>query len=480
MEQIPEIIPSGVELHRFDDVGHWRKDIFDKTVSALASAFPREYGGVRMELSDLKLQEKPITPDDERKARLNKTKLFLPIKGTVTLKDSQTGELLDKVKNRTILSVPYLTDRGTFVHGGSHYSSIRQARLLPGAYTRVKNNGELEAHYNVKPGTGNSFRVTFEPETAVFRMNIAGSNLKLYPVLKSMGVSDETLRQSWGDTVFEANQQNVNPRDINKLYNKLYRWDADENLDQQTKAAKIRERLESGILLRSTLRQTIGDPEPKEANALLTRVRKLAGLVIDNSDERTLAVDDILRGSTKLVAINRGDATPDERDALYFKKVYSTGDLIAERIKIDSDKPARTIMRKLGKRRKLDYLPPNFLNSYTEGHLVGNPLSSPTEETNPILLNEQLYRITQMGPGGIGSESAITEEMQTVSPSEFGFIDVLAGPESSRAGIDVRATYDSRLGSDGRIYQKFYNPKLKQYEWKSAYDLIGRGVWFGQ
>ena len=157
--------------------------------------------------------------------------------------------------------------------------------------------------------------------------------------------------------------------------------------------------------------------------------KKLAAASIEHDDEQFLSVDNILQGSNKLLAINRGEAEPDDRDALQFKKIYSTGDLIAERIKIDAGKTARNLMRKLSKKKSLKYLPGNFLSGYTEGQLVGNPLSTPGEETNPILINEQQFRITQMGPGGIGTSSAITEEMQNVNPSEFGFLDVIAGPE---------------------------------------------------
>jgi DNA-directed RNA polymerase beta subunit len=186
----------------------------------------------------------------------------------------------------------------------------------------------------------------------------------------------------------------------------------------------------------------------------------------------------LLSGSNKLLAINRGESDPDDRDSLANKKVYTTGDLIGERVKIDAGKTARTLMRKLAKRKSLKNLPANFLKPYAEGQLIGNPLSAPIEETNPLQILEQQYRITSMGPGGIGSESAVTEEAQNVHTSEFGFIDPVQGPESSRAGIDVRATHNARLGSDGRIYQRFYSPRLDRYEWLSPRDLRGKSLVF--
>lgn len=346
---------------------------------------------------------------------------------------------------------------------------------------------------------------------------------------------------------------------------------------------------------------------------------------LEDSELVNMDLDDIVAGTRKLVAINRGDAKPDERDAFGYKRIYSTGDLIGERIKIDAGKPALTLLRKLNKRRSLKNLPAGFLTSYSEGQLIGNPLSSPIEETNPLQVQDHMYRITQMGPGGIGSSNALTEEMQNVHASEFGFIDPIAGPEcfpgthsvltdrgwilwpdvketdrlvthtednqvlyetperlvceeyagpmvwlegggiyahvtpshrvwhleeteerltprftragdlkigdelliptglvgvgkleyrkvlvqeageyfgnvycaavpsgllyvrgdqgvpfwsgnSEKAGIDVRATHNSRMGSDGRIYQKWYNPRRNRYEWHSARDLLGKTI----
>lgn len=478
-----EIIPKDVDLYAFDDIPHWRQDLFDKTIKGLEKTFPRDYGNVTMELSDLNYKPKVFTPQDEKRARMEKRTLAVPVKGTVTLRDKETGDVLDKVSNKTVLSVPYLTDRGTFVHNGSNYTSMRQARLLPGAYARRRNNGQLEVHYNVKPGSGRAFRVTFDPESTIFRMEVGGSNLKLYSILKALGVDDKQLEERWGKDVYATNAATYDRRDINKLFTKLYPYD-EETTDEGRRQEMIREAIEGNIVLGSTLESTLGSGFHKRAS-ISDRIKKMlkiaapkAKMALEDDDEQYLSIDDILGSSEKLIAINRGEAEPDDRDALQYKRIYNPGDMIEERIKIDADKTARTLMRKLSRKKSLEHLPGNFLNRYTEGQLVGNPLSTPGEETNPVLLYEQLYRITSMGPGGIGSESAITEEQQNVAPSSFGFIDPVSGPESGRAGVDVRATQTSRLGSDGRIYQKFFNPRLNRYEWLNARDLRGKSLAF--
>jgi DNA-directed RNA polymerase beta subunit len=79
-----------------------------------------------------------------------------------------------------------------------------------------------------------------------------------------------------------------------------------------------------------------------------------------------------------------------------------------------------------------------------------------------------------MGPGGIGDPNAITVDMQSVSATQFGFIDPIAGPESEKAGIDVRLASGARIGSDGRIYQLLKNRKTGKNEWVSPSDMRGK------
>lgn len=227
------------------------------------------------------------------------------------------------------------------------------------------------------------------------------------------------------------------------------------------------------------LKNALIQNEEKKRNSGIPDTSRYSDLSATKISEKVnIDLPMIVESSRKLADINRGKIKPDQRDALGFKQILNTNDLIAERIKLDAGKILLNTMRKIRRSRSLKNLPSSFLNTYTEGMLVSNPLSMPLEEINPLHLLDQSMRITQMGPGGIPSEQSITPEMQNVHPSEFGFFDALSGPESSRAGVDVRVTYGSKLGSDGKIYQKFLNPKLNKYVWLSQRDLENSTVAF--
>ena len=256
-EEIPEVFPEGVELHDFTDLDHWRNDIYGKVKRALESNFPKSYGGVQLSINDLEyVGPERLTPREEREKLLHKEKGVRRLRGTVTLTDEESGEVLDSVK-KTLMGVPYLTGRGTFIHNGSNYVSLRQSRLRPGVYTRRKENNNVEAHYNINPGTGKPFRVELEADTGLFRLRLGGSNLKLYSLLKDLGVEDSTLRETWGDSLFKKNRDRYDARDINKVFTKLYPYE-DTDIPREQKISMIKEKLFLGEVEREIINRTLG------------------------------------------------------------------------------------------------------------------------------------------------------------------------------------------------------------------------------
>lgn len=136
------------------------------------------------------------------------------------------------------------------------------------------------------------------------------------------------------------------------------------------------------------------------------------GIPDDEEEYVPVGVKGLLSASQKLLAINRGLDKPDERDSLLFKRILTTDRLLSERIKLDSDRVRGSMLPLIARHKNLKAVGPFAFDSYMEKFLIGNPLSSPLEEINPLHLLEQSRRATQMGPGGIGTDNAITEDMQ--------------------------------------------------------------------
>lgn len=156
-----------------------------------------------------------------------------------------------------------------------------------------------------------------------------------------------------------------------------------------------------------------------------------------------VGVDSLIKASKKLMAINRGETDPDERDSFIYRRVYDVDDLISERTRLDAGKIRNNIMYKLSKVKNLKHFPNGVFDSYALGHIIGSPLSLPSEEVNPLFNKDQQTRMTVFGMGGINSTESITDEAQNVHPSQFGFVDVIAGPECFACNSDYQVlTYN--------------------------------------
>lgn len=257
MQEREEIFPDGVELHDFTDHAHWRQKIFDDVKSSVSSSFPKVYGNIRMEVSDLDYTgPENFSLSEQKKALLENKFLGRKLKGRLRLYDNETDELLDE-QDKVLMNVPYLTQRGTFIHNGSEYVSLRQNRLLPGVYAREKNNGDLEAQFNVQKGTGTAFRIRLEPETAIYRLDMGQSSLKLYSILKELGVDDNYLKEAWGPEIFEINEAAYDKRDLAKAYSHFLGRRANRDATHEEMVEAIRSAIQNSVVDGDVVRRTL-------------------------------------------------------------------------------------------------------------------------------------------------------------------------------------------------------------------------------
>ena len=228
--------PASPSLYAFGDVGSVREAMFNNVQRAFAERFPLSNQRYTLNLDNLKYRApKQFKKKDQKRAIMRGQTLGWNLVGDWSLVDNESGKTIDQTKSRLIAQVPYMTERGTFVFNGNEYTVASQMRLRPGIYSRVKDNGIIESHFNVKGGTGRSFRVYMEPDTGVFRANVGQANLKLYPILKAMGIDDRVLNEQWGRDLLQANQAAADPRAVQRAYHKLVRQEPEKEDPQLTK-----------------------------------------------------------------------------------------------------------------------------------------------------------------------------------------------------------------------------------------------------
>ena len=225
------------------DYAYRRQRIYDEVLNSAKESLNRDYGKVGLRVDKLRYEgPETLTPAQEKAALFKGGFPARRLKGRVRLVDLETNELLDE-KDETLMRVPIMTNRGTFIHNGNDYTSAMQARLIPGVYPRRKSNGQLEAHFNVKRATGSSFRLNFDPETTHYKVEMPGGTFRLYPLLKGLGVSDERLGKLWGESVLEANRKGASDVDFDKAYKLMARQDFNPEATPEEKVKVIQEAL---------------------------------------------------------------------------------------------------------------------------------------------------------------------------------------------------------------------------------------------
>lgn len=440
--------PKGVNLRGFDDPASLRQSILDKVLAAYQNKFPVENDKVRIEASDLAYDlKKPYGISDEKNALLQGGKLAVPLRGKVSLFDKATGDKLDEFEG-VLARVPWMTHRGTFINGGSEYSLVAgQQRLKPGVYARRKSSGELENHINTAAGTGAGMRLFMEPQTGVYRVMIGKSRIKLYPVLKGMGVKDDDMVKYWGPEVFDINKGEDDDKSFFKFYDKLMGRKAKPDSDGPTKIKELMEELGRSEI------------DPEVASRTL-------GL-----QQKNLTPEVILRSSQKLLNIQKGLEEPDDRDSMANKNFMGPEDLFEERVRKDAGKLAYGLLNKAAYTRQLKGLRPGYFTPQLDGLIVGNSLSNHISGINPLEIYDYQKRVVQTGEGAITSMDAIPLSSRNVSPSQAMLIDPIRSSESKNIGVDQRFALKAMKGDDGNVYFPLRNVKTGKMEYVNAIKM---------
>jgi DNA-directed RNA polymerase subunit beta len=176
----------------------------------------------------------------------------------------------------------------------------------------------------------------------------------------------------------------------------------------------------------------------------------------------------ILRTTKKLLHINAGKDTTDDRDSLAYQVLHGPEDFFAERIMKDAGQMGRKMLWRATLRGNVQHIPSGVLTPQLRGVLMNSGMGQALEEVNPMDIVDQNTRIVRLGEGGISSVEAIPDEARGVQPSHFGFIDPIRSPEGLKIGIDSRAAHGAMKGSDGHFYTQMVNQQTGQPESVSA------------
>ena len=419
----------------FDDVNTARQAIYDGVIDAYGKSFPIENTQYKLSLD--KLQYGDVPSDDlahQKKAIVEGHTVHRPLHGQWTLTDKVTGEIVDQQKGM-IARVPHMTQRGTFIYNGNEWSLASQMRLKPGVYTRRRETGELESHFNIMPGSGQSFRVSMDPDTGIFKVRVGQGSFPMYPMLNSLGVPDKDIQAAWGNKLFEINHGHDDVA-AHKAYEKFvgHKLQPDGSFRDDLNAVLTKMQLDPVVT-----RHTLGEPH-------------------DHVTPETL-----LAATRRIMNINQGKEDPDDRDHVAYQMIMGPEDLFRERVARDAGGTSRQLLYKATWKRNLKpIVSTNARTKQLQSVLLDSGLGMPLEESNPLDIHDQLFRISRMGTGGIPSVDAIPDESKAVQPSYLGFIDPIRTSKSEKVGVDNRLAFKTVKGKDNRLYVPLRNKMGKE------------------
>lgn len=434
--------------HVLTDAESRRTQIRTKAIQALQQAFPLALRDKKITVSDVQVNRRDFGPQDQKQALLSGGSLYEPVKATITLHGAD-GKEIEKVRNFTLLNLPYFTERHTFILDGNEYNVSNQLRLKPGVYTRRRGNDELEAAFNLAKGA--NFRLSLDPTQGHPYVEYGTTSIPLYSVLRKLGVPHADISAHWGSDVAHQNEAafaGKHDKNLAKLYEKVTHPSKRTATNPETQLEAVRAAYAATSMDPDVNKETLGQGfSSVTPQALLT-------------------------ASKRLLNVYKNNAPVDDRDALQFKTYHSVDDFIKERITLDARALANKVKGRATHKTGLrDILPASPFSGGVRSFLTGSQLSSIPTHINPMEAIDHAVRVTSLGEGGIASERAIPAEARTIHSSHLGLLDPIRTSESFRAGIDIRTAMETHRDAHGNLFTPVHNVKTNKTDLLSAKQM---------
>lgn len=393
------------------------ENIKESVSEAVRSALAVEGKRNRLVVKKVHVEDKLDAEDlqSQLDAKLAMKTWGVPLYADLELQDKATGDVLNRKKVK-LLEIPKLTPRYSFIVNGSEFQVSNQLRLKPGVYVRKRRTGETEAMVNLEKGK--NFDVHLSPDRKKIIADIGTAKINVYSLLHVLGVHDRQIETSLGPELHAAIASPNVDSDVLKLYQAIFRQ-RETSVDKATES------------LKKYFHETRLSPEVTEATL--------------GKGFSSVEGDLLLRTVRKLVAVNKGEVEPDDRDEIRYKTLFTPDDLLEQRIsknvrliqsrikprldgstEIDQVVQPRTIARLIYAGKGEDSTG-SFFNS--------SSLSQNPDQTNPISFLSGFSKVTYMGEGGIKDHHAITLPTRNIHPTHAGFLDPVHTPESQDVGI---------------------------------------------
>lgn len=211
-----------IQVYRMDDYPTIRRILFDGVKRALSERFPLYNDRYTLSIEDVDYDDpEEIDLQKQKQAILDGNSVTRRLRGTWVLRDAKTDKEVSRTRRMTLMNVPYITDRGTFIRNGHEYAFSNIMRMEPGVYTKQRND-EISAQFNIQQGTGAGFNMYLMPNTGIFRIKRGTTTAPAYTFFHDMGVTDDQMKEAWGQELFDKNKAAGTDEKAIQAANKIY------------------------------------------------------------------------------------------------------------------------------------------------------------------------------------------------------------------------------------------------------------------
>ncbi|MDZ7622969.1 MAG: DNA-directed RNA polymerase subunit beta [Ignavibacteriaceae bacterium] len=458
-----------------------------------------------------------------------------PLKAKLRLsaKDPDTEEFVNSVEQEVYLgSVPFMTEKGTFVINGAERVVVSQLHRSPGvAFSEtVHPNGTPIYSARIIPLRGSW--VEFATDIN-YVLNVYIDRRKKFPattLLRALGYTSN-------DDIFNlfnlVEEVNVNKADLTSYIGRAIASDVfdmstgeiflgggtlltEEDVERLGEAEiesirfLSRDTSPDQDLIVNTLKKDSAQskdealyaiyrqlrsgeaPDAETAAALIEKLffndkrydlgdvgrhRMNDKLKLDIPETTTvLTIQDIIEIMKYMIKLKNGTEPVDDIDHLGNRRVRTVGEQLSQQFNVGMARMARTIKERMNMRDTENFTPQDLVNARTITSVINaffgtNQLSQFMDQTNPLAELTHKRRMSALGPGGLTRERA-GFEVRDVHYTHYGRLCPIETPEGPNIGLISSLTIYARVNRYGFLetpYRKVNKGKVtKEVEFLSA------------
>lgn len=369
----------------------------------------------------------PVPTNDvfsaQQKARSLGLTYSKPIKVELELK--KDGKVIDR-DTVTVMQVPEVTQRGTYIMRGNEYAFPYQKRLVPGVYTKKRPDGTAESWINTDGGA--SYVVWQKPTGMIYLQPSfdKAPAIELVPLAIGMGVSPQAFEKALGKELLATNLKGSTPAAaLSAFYEAVHYPGSQPEADGSTQG--IRKWIED-----------YWSNNKMEADTNAITLGKKAG---------SLSADLLVDIVAAMMGVARDEREEDNKESLLHAQFSGLDDYALERLGLRENRRniERRLMLGLERANKVsEVVGRDIFQAYFDSTFTKTDLSRTPKQTNPMDMLSGFTEVTLRGEGGIQLDQAVTKDVRALDPSHLGFFDPVHTPEGSNIGTTMHMSVATR------------------------------------